>query len=137
LSDLIEFWYTLVLEIPLNCIITELLFYILCMMYHVWWLGSISSGAVFVLMYFDMLYIQWHHLAKKKDLWNKVYMIMHLKIIGIIISPIPKGNVKVRNKQWVKLEIQQELSSIIPNQHLTLNLSGKFSKSVNFIVIKI
>jgi hypothetical protein len=41
-------------------------------MYDVWWLGSIS-GAVYVFMYFDMFYIQWHHLAKK-DLWNKVYM---------------------------------------------------------------
>jgi hypothetical protein len=41
-------------------------------MYDVWWLSSIS-GAVYVFMYFDMFYIQWHHLAKK-DLWNKVYM---------------------------------------------------------------
>jgi hypothetical protein len=24
-------------------------------------------------MYFDMFYIQWHHLAKK-DLWNKIYL---------------------------------------------------------------
>jgi hypothetical protein len=28
-----------------------------------------------LLMYFDMFYMQWHHLAKK-DLWNKVCMIM-------------------------------------------------------------
>jgi hypothetical protein len=42
------------------------------MMYDVWWLGSIS-GAVYVFMYFDMFYIQWHHLASK-DLWNKVSM---------------------------------------------------------------
>jgi hypothetical protein len=47
----------------------------LCMMHDVWWLGSIS-GAVYVFMYFDMFYIQWHHLAKK-DLWNKVYMNMN------------------------------------------------------------
>jgi hypothetical protein len=26
-------------------------------------------------MYFDMFFIQWHHLAKK-DLWNKVYVII-------------------------------------------------------------
>jgi hypothetical protein len=41
------------------------------MMYDVWWLGSISE-AVYVFMYFDMFYIQWHHFAKK-DLWNKAY----------------------------------------------------------------
>jgi hypothetical protein len=45
---------------------------ILCMMYDVWWLGSVSR-AVYVCMYFDMFCIQWHHLAKK-DLWNKVYV---------------------------------------------------------------
>jgi hypothetical protein len=28
-------------------------------MYDVWWLGFIS-GAVYVFMYFDMFYIQWH-----------------------------------------------------------------------------
>jgi hypothetical protein len=44
------------------------------MLCDVWRLGCIS-GAVYVFMYFDMFYIQWHHLAKK-DLWNKVYMIM-------------------------------------------------------------
>jgi hypothetical protein len=38
----------------------------------VWWLGLIS-GAVYLFMYFDMFYIQWHHLPKR-DLWNKVYM---------------------------------------------------------------
>jgi hypothetical protein len=27
-------------------------------------------------MYFDMFYIQWHHLAKK-DLWNKVYILFY------------------------------------------------------------
>jgi hypothetical protein len=42
------------------------------MIYDVWWLGSISQ-AVHVFIYFDMFYIQWHHLVKK-DLWNKVYM---------------------------------------------------------------
>jgi hypothetical protein len=31
-------------------------------------------------MYFDMFYIQWNHLAKK-DLWNKVHMIMLMKDI--------------------------------------------------------
>jgi hypothetical protein len=34
---------------------------------------SYISGAVYVFMYFDMFYIQWHDLTKK-DLWNKVYM---------------------------------------------------------------
>jgi hypothetical protein len=29
-------------------------------------------------MYFDMFYIQWHCLAKK-DVWNKVHMIMILQ----------------------------------------------------------
>jgi hypothetical protein len=33
-------------------------------MYDVWWLRSIS-GAVYVIMYFDLLHIQWHHLTKK------------------------------------------------------------------------
>jgi hypothetical protein len=30
-------------------------------------------------MYSDMFYIQWHNLAKK-DLWNKVYMNMTMKL---------------------------------------------------------
>jgi hypothetical protein len=32
-----------------------------------------DDRAVYVFMYFDMFYIQWHHLVKT-DLWNKVYM---------------------------------------------------------------
>jgi hypothetical protein len=48
-------------------------------MYTVWWLGSIS-WAVYVFMYFDMFYIQWHNLTKK-DLWYKVHMIMIMMII--------------------------------------------------------
>jgi hypothetical protein len=52
----------------------------LCMMYDVWWLDSVS-GADYVLTYFDMFYIQWHHLAKK-DLWNKVYMNECLSLIS-------------------------------------------------------
>jgi hypothetical protein len=51
-------------------------------MYDVWWLGSIS-GDVYVFTDFDMFYIQWHHLAKK-DLWNKVYIIVIIIIIIII-----------------------------------------------------
>jgi hypothetical protein len=47
---------------------------ILCIMYDVWCLGSIS-WPIYVFTYFDMFYIQWHHLAKK-DLWSKVYMMM-------------------------------------------------------------
>jgi hypothetical protein len=27
-------------------------------------------------MYFDMFYIQWHHLTKK-DLWNKIYILFY------------------------------------------------------------
>jgi hypothetical protein len=44
-------------------------------MQDVWWLGSISLVA-YVFMYFDMFYIQWHHLAKK-DLWNKAYILFY------------------------------------------------------------
>jgi hypothetical protein len=40
------------------------------MMYDDW---DLLSEAVYVFMYFDIFYIQWHHLAKK-DLWNKVHM---------------------------------------------------------------
>jgi hypothetical protein len=42
------------------------------------------SGAVYVFMYFDMFYIQWHRLAKK-DLWNKEY---DYDYIGPMIIPI-------------------------------------------------
>jgi hypothetical protein len=52
-------------------------------MYDVRWLGSIS-WAVYVFMYFDMFYIQWHCLAKK-DLWNKVFIIIIIIVIVIII----------------------------------------------------
>jgi hypothetical protein len=31
------------------------------------------------LCYFDMLYIQWHHLAKK-DVWNKAHMNMNISM---------------------------------------------------------
>jgi hypothetical protein len=34
-----------------------------------------DDWAVYVFMYFDMFYIQWHHLAKR-DLWNRVYIIL-------------------------------------------------------------
>jgi hypothetical protein len=34
-------------------------------------------------MYFDTFYIQWHRLAKK-DLWNKVYMIMIMTLQRVL-----------------------------------------------------
>jgi hypothetical protein len=34
-------------------------------------------------MYFDMFYIQWRRLAKK-DVWNKVYMIMTLQWVSAL-----------------------------------------------------
>jgi hypothetical protein len=60
-----NFYYSLVLDILLNFIIMELLFYILqvCRMYDVW-LSSIS-WAVNALMYSDMFYIQWLRLARR------------------------------------------------------------------------
>jgi hypothetical protein len=59
----LNFCYSPVLEILLNFIIIELFF-----MYDVLRLRSVSWTD----MYFDMFYIQWHHLAKE-DLWNKLY----------------------------------------------------------------
>jgi hypothetical protein len=43
-------------------------------MYDVWWLGFLL-WAVYVFMYFDMFFIQWHHLVEKDPL-NRVYMIV-------------------------------------------------------------
>jgi hypothetical protein len=62
-----NFWYSLGLEIILNFIIIEMLFYVWCMMCEDW----VLYHELF--MYFDMFYI---HLAKK-DLWNKVYILFY------------------------------------------------------------
>jgi hypothetical protein len=47
-------------------------------MYDVLWLGYISWAFMY-LCYFDMLYNQWHHLAKK-DVWDKVHMNMNINM---------------------------------------------------------
>jgi hypothetical protein len=70
---LLTFCYSLVLGILLNFIIIELLYYVWCIMYDVWWLGYIYQELFMYLCYFEMFYIQWQYLAKK-DLWDKVYI---------------------------------------------------------------
>jgi hypothetical protein len=52
LMNVIDFCYSLVLEILSNFIIIELLLYLLCIIFDVCRLGS-------AFMYFDMFYIQW------------------------------------------------------------------------------
>jgi hypothetical protein len=43
-------------------------------MYYIWYMMC-DNWVLYhkLFMYFDMFYIQWHHLAKK-DLWNEVYI---------------------------------------------------------------
>jgi hypothetical protein len=91
-----DFCYSLVLEILLNFIILELLFYALYMVYDVWRLGYIS-WAVYVFMDLGMFYIQWHCLAKR-DLWNKVYMNDWMNMKSCIYSYDPET--KQQSSQW-------------------------------------
>jgi hypothetical protein len=52
------------------------MYYIWCMMCDDW---DIYHELSMYLCYFDMFYIQWHHLAKKA-VWNKVHMNMNINM---------------------------------------------------------
>jgi hypothetical protein len=45
-------------------------------MYYVWCMCGDCVPYHELFMYFDMYYIQWHHLPNK-DLWNKAYILFY------------------------------------------------------------
>jgi hypothetical protein len=65
---------------------------ILCIMHDVWWLGSVS-WAVYVFMYFDMFYIQWHHLAKKDVFcsWIGLHLLLSAPQLCIELWPVAES----------------------------------------------
>jgi hypothetical protein len=52
------------------------MYYVWCMMCDDW---VVYPELFMYLCYFDMFYIQWHHLVKK-DVWNKVHMNMNINM---------------------------------------------------------
>jgi hypothetical protein len=56
------------------------MYYVWCMMCDDW---AVYQELFMYLCYFDMFYIQWHHLAKK-DIWNKVHMNINMYAISVL-----------------------------------------------------
>jgi hypothetical protein len=52
------------------------MYYVWCMMCDDW---VVYHELSMYLCYFDMFYIQWHHLSKK-DVWNKVHLNMNMNV---------------------------------------------------------
>jgi hypothetical protein len=84
-------------------------------------------------MYFDMFYIQWHHLTKK-DLWNKAYMnerINNTKIENLCISRTSSDFVlKNSSGKITKEDIKYYIMKKMANITLYITLHSLDTKSV-------